>query len=139
MKQLPKVIILLLVGFMAGFGMKGVLDITFKKFRNAEFVAEAGGLLGVLRGKVLAYHTQKGHFPQDAASMQAAGFWTIADPPKERLRGGSQWVAQFDGEGGFLYLSNTGQIFLNTDLSREKLFKADRERVRALVPQGALY
>ena len=139
MKQWPQVIILLLAGFVGGFAMKGVLDITFKKFRNAEFVAEADGLLGVLNGKVTAFKAQKGRFPRDAAEMQAAGFWTVAQPPSERLRGGDQWVSHFDGEGGFLYLSATGQIYLNTDLSREKLFRADRKRVRALVPAGALY
>jgi hypothetical protein len=140
MKQLPKVVILLLAGFMAGFGMKSVIDITFKKFRNAEFVSEAAGLLGVLRGKVTAYQAKNGRYPGDASAMQAAGFWAVADPPREWLgAGGSRWVTQFDGQGGFLYLSVTGQIFLNTDLSREKLFRADRKRLESLVPPGALY
>ena len=138
MKQLPKVIILLLAGFLVGFGMQSVIAIQFRKFRNAEFVAEAEGLLDVLRGKVKAYQAKTGRYPADAQTMVTAGFWTVAEPPRERLRGGSRWVSQFDGTGGFCYLSPTGEIFLNTDLSREKLFRADRERVRALVPAGTL-
>ena len=138
MKQLPKVIILLLAGFIAGFGFQSVLAIQQRKFRNMEFVAEAAGLLGVLRGKATAFHAQKGRYPHDAAEMQAAGFWAVADPPYEHFLGGSRWVTQYDGEGGFLYLSATGQIFLNTELSREKLSWADRDRVRALLPPGTL-
>jgi hypothetical protein len=138
MKQLPKVIILLLAGFVAGFGFQSVLAITFKKFRNAEFVSESAGLIGVLRGKLAAFEAQKGRYPRDVAEMQAAGFWTVADPPFEHFLGGSRWVTQYDGEGGFLYLSATGQVFLNTELSREKLSWADRDRVRALLPPGTL-
>jgi hypothetical protein len=138
MKQLPKVIILLLAGFVAGFGMQSVLAITFRKFRNAEFVAEADGLIGVLRSKVKAYQAKNGRYPRDVEEMQAAGFWTVAQPPFEHLRGGSQWVTQYDGEGGFVYLSATGEIFLNTELSREKLRWADRDRVRTLLPPGTL-
>jgi hypothetical protein len=137
--SLAQAAILILAGFLAGFGGKSVLDITFKKFRNAEFVAEAQGLVGVLRGKLKAFRAQKGRFPRDPAEMQAAGFWSVAQPPQERLKGGSRWASSFDGEGGFLYLSGTGELFLNTDLSREKLFSADRERVRSLVPPGSLY
>jgi hypothetical protein len=140
MKQLPKVIILLLAGFIAGFNLQSVLAVVFKKARNAEYVASAEGLVGVLRAKVKVYQAKTGRFPRDAAEMQAQGFWTVADPPREWLgQGGSRWVPAFDGEGGFLYLSATGQIYLNTDLSREKLRWADRQRVRALVPPGTLY
>jgi hypothetical protein len=138
MKQLPKVIILLLAGFIAGFGMQSILAITFRKARNAEFTAEAAGLIGVLRGKVAAFQAQKGRYPRDAAEMQAAGFWSVAEPPFEHFLGASRWVSAYDGEGGFLYLSATGQIFLNTELSREKLRWADRDRVRALLPPGTL-
>jgi hypothetical protein len=138
--SLVQAVILILAAFAAGFAGKSVLDITFKKFRNAEFVAEAEGLLGVLRQKTSAFRTQKGRFPRDPAEMQAVGFWTVNEPPRERLgAGGSRWVASFDGEGGFVYLSSTGQIYLNSDLSREKFFRADRQKVAALVPPGALY
>ncbi len=139
MKQLPKVVILLLAGFMGGFGAQSVLAIWMRKARNAEFVAEAASRLQALRAKVKGYHAQTGRYPADAAAMLQAGFWTAADPPRERLRGGSQWVAEFNGDGGFLYLSATGEIFLNDDLSREKLRWSDRDRVRELVPPGTLY
>ena len=139
MKELPKVFILLLAGFIAGFGSQSVLAIGFRKARNAEFVAEAASRLGALRAKIQGFKAQKGRFPKDAAEMQAAGFWTPALPPRERLRGGSQWVSAFDGEGGFLYLSSTGELYLNTDLSREKLRRADRETLRSLVPKDELY
>ena len=139
MKELPKVFILLLAGFMAGFGFQSVLAIGFRKARNAEFVAEAASRLGALRAKIQGFKDQKGRYPRDAAEMQAAGFWSPEQPPRERLRGGCQWVSSFDGEGGFLYLSPTGQLFLNTDLSREKLRSADREKLKALVTADALY
>jgi len=139
MKQLPKVFILLLAGFMAGFGFQSVLAIGFRKARNAEFVAEAASRIGSLRGKIQAFKVEKGRYPKDAAEMQSAGFWSPDLPPRERLRGGCQWVSQFDGEGGFLYLSATGQLYLNTDLAREKLRSADREKLRDLVTADALY
>lgn len=139
MKDLPKVFILLLAGFMAGFGFQSVLAIGFRKARNAEFVAEAAARLGGLRSKIQAFKAEKGRYPNDAAEMLAAGFWTVASPPRERLRGGSQWVSEFNGEGGFCYLSPTGKLYLNTDLSREKLRRVDREKVKDLVPVGTLY
>lgn len=139
MKDLPKVVILLLAGFMAGFGFQSVLTIGFRKARNAEFVAEAASRVGALRAKIQGFKAQKGRYPKDAAEMLAAGFWTADQPPRERLRGGSQWVSAFDGEGGFLYLSATGQLYLNTDLAREKLRSVDREKLKDLVTADALY
>jgi hypothetical protein len=73
--------------------------------------------------------------------MVAAGFWSPELPPVERLRGSADWVSAYDGEGGFLYLSTTGQIYLNTDLTREKLRGEDIRKLETgdLVPPGAFF
>jgi hypothetical protein len=139
MKDLPKFIILLLVGFGLGFGFQSVLGISFRKFRNAEFVAEAQALVTGLREKTKAYHAKTGRWPQGPEEMVRLGFWSVSQPPQERLRGGAGWSSEFTGEGGFLYLSATGQVYLNADLKREKMFKADWNRVMDLVPAGKLY
>jgi hypothetical protein len=141
MKELPKVLILVLAGFACGFAAQSVLAVGFRKMRTAEFLAYAQAEVHGLRKKVEAFKTQKGRFPKDAAEMAAAGFWSPAEPPVERLRGSGAWVTAYDGEGGFVYLSATGQIYLNTDLKREKLRHADQELLMHgdLLPPGTFF
>ena len=141
MKELPKLLILLLAGFVAGFGSQSVLAITFRKERTAVFLAEAEGQILGLRAKVADFRLRRGRFPRDASEMVAEGFWTSARPPVERLRGSADWVAAYDGEGGFVYLSATGRIYLNTDLKREKLRPADMRKLETgdLLPPGTFY
>lgn len=141
MKDLPKLLISLLAGLVLGFGTQSVAAIGFRKMRTAEFLAGAQAQVLGLRAKVQAFKAEKGRYPKDAAEMQAAGFWTAAQPPVERLRGSGAWVSVFDGQGGFLYLSATGMIHLNTDLKREKLRKADKQLLQTgdLLPPGTFF
>lgn len=141
MKELPKALILLLAGFACGFAAQSVLAIGFRKMRTAEFLAYAKAEVGGLRKKVEAFKAQKGRYPKDAAEMAAAGFWAPEQPPVERLRGSGAWVTAYDGQGGFLYLSATGQIFLNTDLKREKLRRVDQDELMHgdLLPPGTFF
>ena len=141
MKDLPKLLISLLAGFVLGFGGFSVVQIGQRKLRTAVFLAEAEGQVHGLRIKLATYKADQGRYPKDAAEMVAAGFWTVQDPPYERLRGSAAWVPEFDGEGGFLYLSATGKIYLNTDLKREKLLKADKQKLMTgdLLPPGTFF
>jgi hypothetical protein len=141
MKELPKVFILLLAGFACGFAAQSVLAIGFRKMRTAEFLAHAEAEVHGLRAKIDAFKAQKGRYPKDAGEMAAAGFWSPERPPVERLRGSGQWVSAFDGEGGFVYLSVTGQVYLNTDLKREKLRNADMDKLLHgdLLPPGTFF
>jgi hypothetical protein len=118
-----------------------VLAITFRKARTAVFLAEAEAEIRGLRDKVSGFRRVHGRPPRDVAEMVAAGFWDPEHPPAERLRGSADWVTAFDGDGGFLYLTDTGQIFLNDDLKREKLRAADIRKLESgeLVPPGTFY
>ncbi|HTB22409.1 MAG TPA: hypothetical protein VK914_06860 [bacterium] len=141
MKELSKIIIVFVAAFSAGFAFQGVLATTFRKARTAVFLAEADGQVQGLRLKVADFKRREGRFPKDIPEMVAQGFWSPAQPPCERLRGCADWVTAYDGEGGFLYLSATGQIYLNTDLTREKLRSADIHKLETgdLVPPGTFF
>jgi hypothetical protein len=141
LKSLPKLVILLLAGFMAGFAAQIVLAITFRKARTAVFLSEAEGEIMGLRAKVADFKRLHGRYPSGPDEMLRAGFWPAAQPPVERLRGSADWSDRYDGEGGFLYLSATGQIYLNTDLTREKLRWDDIHKLEHgdLVPPGTFF
>jgi|GEM_PF-2746781 len=141
MKELPKRVILFVAAFALGFGFQSVLAITFRKARTAVFLAEANGQVQGLRRKIAEFRRRRGRPPRDVAEMVAQGFWSPSRPPTERLRGSSDWVNTYDGQGGFLYLTSSGQIYLNTDLSREKLRDADKRELESgdLVPPGTFF
>jgi hypothetical protein len=141
MKELSKILILLVAGFSAGFAFEGSLAITFRKARTAVFLAEANGEVQGLRIKVADFRHRKGRFPRDVPEMVAVGFWSPVQPPTERLRGSADWVNAYDGEGGFVYLTASGRIYLNTDLTREKLRSADIRMLETgdLVPPGTFF
>lgn len=141
MKDLPKLLITLLAGFVLGFGGFSVVQIGQRKLRTAVFLAEAEGQVMGLRAKVAAFKAAKGRYPRDTAEMVAAGFWAVQSPPVERLRGRPDWVTEFDGEGGFVYLSATGKIYLNTDLKREKFLRSDKQKLMTgdLLPPGTFF
>lgn len=141
MKDLPKLIITLIAGIAFGFGLQSITSIGFSKMRTAEFLAYAQAEVQGMRKKTEAFHAEKGRYPKDVAEMAAAGFWRPSQPPTERLRGSGAWVTQYDGEGGFLYLSATGKIYLNVDLKNDKLRSADRAMLLAgdLLPPGTFY
>ena len=140
-KTLPKLIITLIAGIALGFGTQSVMSIGFKKMRTSSLLAEAQAQVVGLSAKVQAFKATHGRYPQDAAEMAAAGFWRPDEPPVERLKGSGHWATAFDGEGGFLYLSATGQVFLNADLKREKLRSVDIDLLKSgtLVPPGTFF
>lgn len=141
MKELPKLIILLLAGFVAGFGAYAGTNIFQRKMRTSAFLAEAEGEVLGLRQKVAAYEARRGRRPKDVAELVRSGFWDPQQPPVERLRGQARWSGVWDGDGGFCYLSSTGQIYLNADLKREKLLRSDIERLKTgdLLPPGTFF
>jgi hypothetical protein len=138
---IPKLIITFVAGLCLGFGTQSVMSIGFRKMRTAMFLAEAQAQVQGLTAKVQAFKAARGRYPRDAAEMAAAGFWRADEPPVERLKGSGHWATAFDGEGGFLYLSATGQVYLNADLKREKLRSADIELLKSgtLVPPGTFF
>lgn len=141
MPRLQQSLILVLAGFALGFMAFSVLQVQQRKLRTAVFLAEAEGQLKHLRGRLEAFKAAQGRWPRDPAEMQAAGFWTPQRPPLERLRGRADWVSRYDGQGGFLYLSASGEVYLNTDLSREKLLRSDAAKLKSgtLVPPGSFF
>jgi len=141
MKNLPKLLISLLAGFVLGFGGFSVVQIGQRKLRTAVFLAEAEGQVRGLRAKLATYYADQGRYPKDAAEMVAQGFWTVKDPPYEHLRGSAAWVTAFDGQGGFVYLSASGKIYLNTDLKREKFLRSDKLKLinGNLLPPGTFF
>jgi hypothetical protein len=140
-KIIPKLLITLVAGVALGFGTQSVMSIGFKKMRTSLLLAEAQAQVVGLNAKVQAFHAARGRYPKDAAEMEAAGFWRADEPPVERLKGSGHWATAFDGDGGFLYLSATGQVFLNADLKREKLRASDIQLLQSgtLVPPGTFY
>lgn len=141
MKDFQKWVIAALAGAVLGFGAQSVLAVGFRKARNAEFLAEALSSLRQARQAVQAHKQAKGSWPRGVEALSKAGFLSAEDPPFERLRGSARWVSRYDGQGGFLYVSTTGKVYLNTDLKREKFSPADWKRLKesdALLP-GTLY
>lgn len=141
MKELSKILIAFLIGCVLGFAGQAAARIGFRKIQTGNFLAEARSQVMGLRAKVAAFHAEKGRFPKDPAEMLAAGFWRVEAPPVERLRGSGRWSTRYDGEGGFVYLSATGQIYLNTNLTREKLLRSDIQALKQgdLLPPGAFF
>lgn len=141
MKRLPQYVIVFVAGLVAGFGAFAGSQIFQKKMRTAVFLAEARVEVDNLRQKVTAFRVQAKRYPVDAAELVKAGIVDPAKPPVERLRGSSRIVKAWDGEGGFLYLSATGQVYLNADMKREKLLGADIDRLKNgdLLPPGTFY
>lgn len=141
MQRLQQTLILVLAGFGLGFTAFSVAQVHQRKLRTAVFLAEAEGQLKHLRGRLQAFKAERGRWPLSPSEMLAAGFWTPERPPVERLRGKADWVSRFDGQGGFLYLSASGQVFLNTDLTREKLLGSDIAKLKSgeLVPPGSFF
>lgn len=141
MKDLPKLIITLIAGIALGFALQSITSIGFSKMRTSEFLAYAQAEVHGLRKKVEVFRAEKDRYPKDVTEMAAAGFWQPSLPPTERLRGSGAWVTQYDGEGGFVYLSGTGKIYLNVDLKNDKLRSVDRAMLLSgdLVPPGTFY
>ncbi len=141
MKELPKLLIVAIAAFAAGFAFQGVLAVTFRKARTAIFLAEAEAQIRGLRVKVAEFKRVRGRPPKGPAEMVAEGFWSPSQPPVERMRGSADWVSSFTGDGGFLYVTATGQIYLNDDLKMEKMRALDIHKLETgdLLPPGTFY
>ncbi len=132
--------VVFVAGLATGFAAKSVADIGFKKSVNKGLLSEAEAWVQACRRAVTQYRLVQGRQPQTAADLFKVGLLKPDDAPFERLRGGSRWVSQWDGQGGFLYLSATGQVFLNADISRQKFTRHDWRRIidGHLLPPGVL-
>jgi hypothetical protein len=129
MKGFQRYLISLLVGFILGWGSQSVIGIKFRKFRNADFLEQSELILRSLRRELGAFKAKNGRAAKGPMELYVSGQLNPADPPRESLRMQSRWVNQWDGEGGFLYLTASGQIYLNADVSREKFFRSDWKKV----------
>jgi hypothetical protein len=131
-----RVFILLLAGFALGWVAQSVMGITMRKAANTRFLDESEGTLKGLRARIQAFKASRGRWPKGPAELGL----DQASPPFESLRHSARWVGAWDGQGGFLYSAETGELYLNADLSREKLFRADWKRVLegGLFPKGRI-
>jgi len=133
--------ILLIAGFCLGWGAESGAGIMMRKATNSRFISESQIALEVARAGLRAFRAHEGRLPKDARELFIKGYLNPTDPPAESWHRGARWVGAWDGEGGFVYLSATGQVFLNADVSREKFFHSDWKRVLDgdLFPKGAIY
>ncbi len=140
MKDLAKFLIIGLAGFGLGWAAQSGFGIALRKARNRAFLDESESRLKALRLMVRDHHARKGRFPGGPGDLYASGALSPLDPPVEGMRRGAKWVGAFDGEGGFVYLSPTGELYLNADVSREKFFRSDWKRVLegGLFPKGSI-
>ena len=133
--------ILILAGFCLGWGAQSGMGIAMRKSTNSRFISESEIALKVARAAVASFKAREKRLPKSAAELFAKGYLDPADPPAESWHRGARWASEWDGEGGFLYLSATGQVFLNADVSREKFMGRDWKRVLNgdLFPPGRIF
>lgn len=133
--------ILLIAGFCLGWGAQSGAGIAMRKSSNSRFISESEISLKVARSAVEAFRAREKRFPKSAAELFAKGDLDPLDPPAESWHRGARWSPAWDGEGGFVYLSATGQVYLNADVSREKFFSKDWKRVLdgGLFPPGKIF
>ena len=136
----PKYIIVAIAAFCLGFMGPSLMGITMRRAANSRFISESEQTLKGLRAQVAKFRKKEGHFPSGPAELYAKGYLDPSNPPVESMRRGAQWLPAWDGESGFVYLSATGQVYLNADVSREKFFRADWKRVLegGLFPPGKI-
>ena len=134
------IFIVFVAGFAAGFAGKSVADIGMKKSVNRGLLSEAEAWVQAGRRAVAQFRQKEGRLPVAAVELFKTGLLKADDAPYERLRGGARWVGQWDGQGGFLYVSATGQVYLNADISRQKFSRDDWRKIidGALLPPGVL-
>jgi hypothetical protein len=132
--------ILILAGFCVGWGAQSVMGIGIRKAANSRFLSESGATLTLARQAVAAFRAREGRFPKGPGELFAKGDLNPADPPVESMHKGARWAPEWDGEGGFVYLSGTGELYLNADVSREKFFRSDWKRVfeGGMFPKGKI-
>ncbi len=140
-RDFQKYVIAALAGFCLGWGAQSVMGITMRKAANSRFLAESESTLKSLRSSIGAFKDKEGRFPAGVPELYAKGYLDPSHPPQESMRRGAQWRDAWDGEGGFVYQSAVGAVFLNADVSREKFFPADWDRIKkgGLFPPGKIY
>lgn len=133
--------ILLIAGFCLGWGAQSGAGIAMRKSTNSRLISESEIALKVARAGVASFKAREKRFPRGVAELFSHADLDPADPPAESWHRGARWASTWDGEGGFLYLSATGQVYLNADVSREKFFRADWKRVLDgdLFPKGKIF
>lgn len=141
MKDFQKYLIVAVAAFCLGFMVQSIMRVTLRKAANSRFVSESDLTLQALRATLSRFHNKENRFPVGVAELYAKGYLDPAQPPVESMRRGATWLPAWDGEGGFVYLSATGQVYLNADVSREKFFSNDWKRVKdgTMFPPGKIY
>jgi hypothetical protein len=133
--------ILLVAGFCLGWGAEAGMGIAMRKSANSRFLDDSQVTLGSLRAVIAKFSATEKRFPKGVGELIAKGYLDPTDPPVESMHRGARWVGAWDGQGGFLYLSATGEIYLNADVSREKFLSSDWPRVLRgdLFPKGEIF
>lgn len=133
--------IMALAGFCLGWGLHSVVGIGMRKSANSRFLSESEITLKSTRAAVARFRDREKRFPGGLGELLAKGDLDAANVPIEAMRKGARWVSAWDGDGGFVYLSGTGELFLNADISREKLLRADWKRVLEgdMFPKGKIF
>jgi hypothetical protein len=133
--------ILLVAGFCLGWGAQSLMGIAMRKSANSRFLSESELTLKAARGKVASFKAREKRFPAGVGELVAKGYLDAADMPIESMHREARWVGEWDGDGGFVYLSSTGELYLNADVSREKFFRSDWKRVLDgdLFPKGKIF
>jgi hypothetical protein len=133
--------IMFLAGFCVGWGAQSLMGIAMRKSANSRFLSESELTLEGLRAGIARFKASEKRFPKNVQELVAKGEINPSDPPVESMQRGARWVSVWDGEGGFVYLSGTGEVYLNADVSREKFFHADWKRVLEgdLFPKGKIF
>jgi hypothetical protein len=140
MKDFQRYLIVGVAAFCLGFVVQSVMGVTLRKAANSRFISESELELKGLRASLSAFHAKEKRFPAGVAELYSKGYLDPAQPPVESMRRSARWLSQWDGEGGFVYLSVTGQVYLNADVSREKFFRHDWKRVKdgGMFPPGKI-
>jgi len=133
--------IMALGGFCLGWGAQSVMGIAMRKSANSRFLSESELTLKSTRAAIARFQAREKRFPKGPAELLLKGDLQASSMPVESMRKGAQWVPAWDGQGGFVYLSASGQVFINADVSREKFFRSDWKRVLegGMFPKGKIY
>jgi hypothetical protein len=133
--------IMFVAGFCMGWGAQSLMGIAMRKSANSRFLSESELTLETLRARIASFKAKEKRFPKGIDELVAKGYVSPSDPPVESMQRGARWVPEWDGDGGFLYLSSTGEVYLNADVSREKFFRVDWKRVLDgdLFPKGKIF
>lgn len=133
--------IVLLAGFCLGWFAQSGMGIAMRKSAGSRLLSESELSLKTGRDQIAAYKSKQKRFPTGASELSAAGYLDPGLPLVESFSKSGRWASEWDGKGGFVYLTQSGELYLNIDVSREKLFRTDWERVLEgnLFPKGKIH